>query len=183
MHSSPIPPSEILKTNATLSGSEVKLFNCGLADKAGETDFTFFPGFSLLSGFYADAEAEKQVVKSYMLNQHKTGLAEMADLVEQADAILAERFAAQTFKAELRTLSSIIELDGIACIDLLKINVEKSELDVLMGIDERDWPKIKQLVVEVDVKENLPAITALLEKQGYEHVVEQDHLLEGTSLC
>ena len=174
---------EILKANAKLTGSDVKLFNCGLADRAGDTTFTFFPGFSLLSGFYADAQAEKQVVKTFMLNQQKAGVADMTELVEQADSILAPSFAAQAFKAELRTLSSIIEQHEIECIDLLKINVEKSELDVLLGIDERDWRKIKQLVLEVDVKENLPTIAALLEKQGYEHVVEQDNRLEGTSLC
>ncbi|HET9917756.1 MAG TPA: amino acid adenylation domain-containing protein, partial [Candidatus Binatia bacterium] len=174
---------EILQANAKLADSAVKLFNCGLADRAGDTTFTFFPGFSLLSGFHADAQAEKQVVKTFMLNQEKTGVAEMTELVEQADAILEKGFAAQTFSAELRTLSSIMEQEGIESIDLLKVNVEKSELDVIKGIKDHDWPKIKQLVVEVDVKENLPTITSLLEKHGYEYVVEQDDLLEGTSLC
>ena len=174
---------EILKANAKLYGSDVKLFNCGLADKAKSTTFTFFPGFSLLSGFYADAQAEKEVVKTFMINQQKTGVSEMTELVEQADAILEERFTPQSFNAELRTVSSVIEQDEIECIDLLKINVEKSELDVLLGIKDSDWQKIKQIVLEVDVKDNLPTITSLLEKRGYEYVVEQDNLLEGTSLC
>ncbi|MGH7832000.1 MAG: phosphopantetheine-binding protein, partial [Candidatus Binatia bacterium] len=158
-------------------------FNCGLSDEAKRKAFTFFPGFSLLSGFYADAQAEKQVVKTFMINQQKAGISEMTELVEQADAILEERFNPQTFNTELRKLSSVIEQENIERIDLLKINVEKSELDVLNGIKDQDWPKIKQIVLEVDVKENLPTITSLLESHGYEYVVEQDNLLKGTTLC
>jgi amino acid adenylation domain-containing protein/FkbM family methyltransferase len=174
---------EILRANATLYGSEVRLFNCGLANEAKRSTFTFFPGFSLLSGFYSDARAEKEVVKTFMANQQKAGIGEMAELVEQADALLEGRFDPQAFDAELRTLSSVLEQESIERIDLLKINVEKSELDVLLGIKESDWQKIRQIVLEVDVKNNLPAITSLLERHGYEYVVEQDNLLEGTSLC
>ena len=174
---------EILSVNARLYGSDVKTFNCGLSNEAKRAAFKFFPGFSLLSGFYADAETDKQMVKTFMTNQRDAGIAEMAELVEQADELLAERFTPETLDVELRTLSDVIEQESIERIDLLKINVEKSELDVLLGIQERDWQKIRQIVVEVDVNDNLPAITSLLERHGYEYVVEQDNLLEGTSLC
>jgi len=61
--------------------------------------------------------------------------------------------------------------------------VEKSELVVLNGIKDDDWKRIKQIVLEVDVKENLKTILPLLERRGYELVVEQDELLENTELC
>ncbi|CAN0151235.1 unnamed protein product, partial [Ectocarpus sp. 13 AM-2016] len=38
---------------------------------------------------------------------------------------------------------------GVDKIDLLKIDVEGAELDVLLGIEQQDWPKIKQVVAEV----------------------------------
>jgi amino acid adenylation domain-containing protein/FkbM family methyltransferase len=174
---------EILKANASLYGSSGKLFNCGLSNQARTATFTFFPGFSLLSGLYADAQTEKEIVKTFMLNQRRAGLAEMAELIEHADQILSERFEAQKFPVKLQTLSSLIEEEGIDTIDLLKINVEKSELDVLNGINDRDWRKIKQIVVEVDVKAHLPIIISLFEKHGYETAVEQENLLEGTPLC
>jgi acyl carrier protein len=66
---------------------------------------------------------------------------------------------------------------------LLKINVEKSELNVLRGLGPDDWPKIRQLVIEVDLQENLGPITALLEGHGFEVLVEQDPLLRKTELC
>jgi acyl carrier protein len=65
----------------------------------------------------------------------------------------------------------------------LKINVEKSELDVLRGIEDRDWRKIKQISMEVDVQENLDAILALLGEKGFDYVVEQDIWLTETPLC
>src|SRR5206468_42211 len=41
----------------------------GLAESRGEATFTFFKGYSLLSGFHADAAIESAVVKSYVANQ------------------------------------------------------------------------------------------------------------------
>ena len=80
-------------------------------------------------------------------------------------------------------LSDVIAEEGIERIDLLKINVEKSELDVLLGLDADDWPKIRQLVIEVDRRRNLEPITSLLEMHGYDVLVEQDPLLRKTELC
>jgi hypothetical protein len=34
-------------------------------------------------------------------------------------------------------------------VDLLKIDVERAELEVLNGIEQSDWSKIKQVVMEV----------------------------------
>ncbi len=48
-----------------------------------------------------------------------------------------------------RTLSSAIAASGRASIDLVKIDVEGAEEDVLRGIAEDDWPRIRQLVIEV----------------------------------
>ena len=171
---------EILRANASLYAPEARLFKCGLSNETKTADFTFYPGFSLLSGFYADAVAEKELVKTFITNQWKV---EMSELTDQADDILEERFTSQAFTAQLTTLSSVMEQENIECIDLLKINVEKSELDVLAGIKDDDWKKINQIVLEVDVKENLDVILSLLDRKGYDSVVEQDPLLENTELC
>jgi amino acid adenylation domain-containing protein/non-ribosomal peptide synthase protein (TIGR01720 family)/FkbM family methyltransferase len=172
---------DLLKTNVSLYGNNAELRNFGLSNSARSATFTFFPGFSMLSGFYADAGIDKEVVRQYMVNQARAGVADMTELVEQAENVLEGRFESQTFTAQLKTLSSVAAEERIESIDLLKINVEKSELDVLEGTD--DWAKIKQIVVEVDVRENLNAILALLEQKGYSVTVEQDPLLTGTDIC
>jgi amino acid adenylation domain-containing protein/FkbM family methyltransferase len=173
----------ILSANAAVYGPNARLFNFGISDSNKTAEFTFFPGFAMLSGFYTDAEVEKETIKNYMLNQQQLGQGETGALVAQVDDILRERFAGHTFTATLRTLSSVIKQEQVQQIDLLKINVEKSELDVLLGIDEDDWPKIKQVVLEVDVAENLTAIVALLDQHGFDYVVMQDTLLNNTELC
>jgi len=174
---------EIASVNARAYGKDVKVLPWGLSSEDTTAELTFFEGFSLLSGFYTDAKKEKQVVKNYMINQHRSGQADMTELIEQADKLLEDRFKARSFTALLRTLSSVIAEEKIDRIDLLKINVEKSEWHVLQGIKEEDWPKIRQIVLEVDLREHLPPITALLDKHGYEYLLEQDALLDGTELC
>ncbi len=72
---------------------------------------------------------------------------------------------------------------GVERIDLLKIDVEKSEWDVLSGIQKEDWSKIKQIVVEVhDVEGRLEQMTTLLEEHGYSLGIEQDSLLADTGI-
>jgi aryl carrier-like protein len=83
----------------------------------------------------------------------------------------------------LRTLSEVIREENIECIDLLKIDVEKSEADVLAGIASDDWKKIRQIVIEAhDVDGQLARLTRLLSSQGYSVVAEQDEYLSGSSL-
>jgi acyl carrier protein len=137
---------------------------------------------SLLSGFYADAATEREVVRNYVLNQQPESV-DNQQLAAEVGELIDGRLRAKTVTAQLRTLSSMIAEEGIDRIDLLKVNVEKSELDVLLGLGAGDWPKIRQMVIEVDKRENLEPITTMLEQQGFDVQVEQDPLLKKTELC
>ena len=171
-----------LKANAEAWGSGVKCLPLGLSSENRTADLTFFEGLSLLSGIYADAEVEREMVKKYVFNLDSESRNDQ-QMAAEVSALIEGRLHARTESVQLRTLSSIIEEEGIDRIDLLKVNVEKSELDVLRGLGPADWPKIRQLVIEVDLEEHLEPITTLLEKQGYEIFVEQDPLLRKTELC
>jgi amino acid adenylation domain-containing protein/FkbM family methyltransferase len=174
---------EALRANAVAHGVNARLFNFGLADVNATAEFTSYEGFSLLSGFHADAAAEKGIVRTYLRNRASDGEASATELAAHADELLNERFAAKTFTCERRTLSDVIAAEAILRIDLLKINVEKSEVEVLRGIAAEDWAKIGQVVIEIDVPEQREAILELLEGRGYELCVEQDPLLKHTPLC
>ena len=169
-------------TDAWGVGSSVRCFPVGLSSENGSADLTFFEGLSLLSGFHADAAKEHEVVKQYVLNQD-ADTQPSEEFAADVDDLIDTRLRARTVSAQLRTISSVIEEQGLERIDLLKVNVEKSELNVLRGLGPGDWPKIRQLVIEVDLQENLAPITALLEHHGFDVLVEQDPLLRKTELC
>lgn len=173
---------DCLKANAEAWGTAVRCLPLGLSRENKSADLTYFEGLSLLSGFYADASTEREVVKSYVFNQ-QSETQNNAQLAAEIGELIDDRLHAKTVSTQLRTLSSVIAEEGIDRLDLLKINVEKSELDVLMGLSSGDWPKIRQLVIEVDQRENLEPITSLLERHGFEVLVEQDPLLRNTELC
>jgi FkbM family methyltransferase len=130
-----------LKANANTGDADVTCLPVGLSREDKSAEMTSFAGLSLLSGFYADPKTEREVVRTYVLNQQADSLSER--VVDQVGALIDERMQATTVAARLRTLSGVIAEKRLERIDLLKINVEKSELDVLLGLNESDWDKIR----------------------------------------
>ncbi len=182
----PIPPIyEVLELNTSLYGGDVKLFQCGISSVSGEAFFTYYPLNTVLSGRYADTEQEMKTVKAFIDNQQLMNKANDKDSAsgDQVQELLEDRLPSLRFKCVLKTLSQIIEEDRIERIDLLKIDVEKSEIDVLLGIAEKDWPKIEQMVIDVhNIDGRLDKIIELLENHGYKVSADQDRLLDNTDL-
>src|SRR5262249_22255020 len=84
---------------------------------------------------------------------------------------------------QVRPLSQVVQEYGVEQIDLLKIDVEKSEWEVLAGIAAEDWPKIRQIVVEVhDLEDRLARVTGLLRARGYTVSVDQEAALADSAL-
>ncbi|HEY8429196.1 MAG TPA: FkbM family methyltransferase [Sandaracinaceae bacterium] len=68
---------------------------------------------------------------------------------------------------ELSTLTKIIEQERVPKIDLLKIDVEGAELDVLLGLSDDGWRKVRQIVLEGHDKEGrLNELVRLIESHG-----------------
>ncbi|WP_292804315.1 non-ribosomal peptide synthetase [Nostoc sp. NMS7] len=180
----PIPPVfDLLRINTENYGLNVKLFNFGLSSETKSDTFTYYPQISVISGRFADTAQEREVVKSFLLKQQNIVENETEVSSQAIDELLAERLQSQQFTCQLRTISDVIGEYGVEKIDLLKIDVEKSEQDVFSGIQQEDWQKIKQIVVEVhNINGRLEEITALLKKHGYDLTIEQDALLEDTVL-
>lgn len=180
----PAPPLfQILRANATRYAPAAHLFNFGLASETRDATFTFYPNSSGMSSFYGDEEEEKDVLRAIMQNQLDQGIEGMEGVMKYADDILAERFKSQSFTCHLETLSNIIRAQKVEQIDLLKVDVQKCEEEVLLGIDEEDWKKIRQIVIEVhDFDGRLERITAQLKRYEYRVAVEQDQMYEGSLL-
>jgi len=179
----PLPPlAQILKVNASLYDHDLKVFEQGLSNESKMEEFSYYPHLSLMSGRFTDQTDEKEVVKHYLFNMQQ--IATASNQPESVlDDLLNERLTRQRFSCPVKRLSEVIREQQIERIDLLKIDVEKSELDVLAGIEEEDWQKIQQLVVEVhDIEQRVERVVRLLQTHGYQTVVEQEQALRGTHL-
>lgn len=179
----PAPPLfEILHHNVARYGrGEAKLFPCGISDEVRSATLTFYPYSSGMSSFYGDTEQEKEVLRVLLENQRKTGDAEAEAVAETSEEFLDARFTEVSFVCPLLPLSEILRQEGVEAIDLLKVDVQKSELDVLRGLAPEDWPKVRQIAMEVhDLDGELVLAREMLAEHGFNVVVEQDPLYEGS---
>ncbi|MBW4656021.1 MAG: FkbM family methyltransferase [Kaiparowitsia implicata GSE-PSE-MK54-09C] len=145
---------EVLEHNLDLhSATNVTALNVGLSD-GDRTDvpFTFYPNLPGNSTIHPLEKKEHLQVLGAAMGNTK----------------VAFLFEPETVKGEVRSLSSIIREQEIDTIDLLKVDVEGEEYGVLQGIADRDWPRIRQVVLEVhDVGDRLAHITTLLKQNGF----------------
>ncbi len=180
----PAPPMfELLSRNVAEHGVDATLFNIGVSDSESQATFTFYPRSSGMSSFHPDEAEEKHNLRTIIANQQKTDAnAEVAELVADEE-LLDVRFEAIEFTATLRPLSAVIREQGIERIDLIKIDVQKSERQVIDGIADEDWPKIQQMVLEVhDADGEVARLVELLEGHGFTVRAEQDEMYVGTDI-
>jgi 31-O-methyltransferase len=151
----------------------------------GTTTMSYFPGFTMMSGLRADPEHDMSVARDYLVRAAGGRGAETGGQVlgEAAAELLAARFEPTTVSCAVRTLTEVFEESGTARIDLLKIDVERYEFDVLLGIEDRTWPSIHRIAVEVeDLDGELDEVTDLLSGQGMTCVALQADDYRGSSL-
>ncbi|MFK8103154.1 MAG: non-ribosomal peptide synthase/polyketide synthase, partial [Saprospiraceae bacterium] len=182
----PLPPTyEILDANARLyeTSSKIKTYRAGLSDKRQKVTFMHYPENTMLSGRYGDLEADKDYVRNVLERQLTEEQSQDESEHLDIDILVEKTMSHEEYECQLLSLSEIIRENNIQKIDLLKIDVERSELDVLAGIDPQDWDKIKQIVIEVhDDGKSLTEVKKLLVGKGFEFHVEQESLLVGTDL-
>lgn len=183
----PIPQVfEVLKANASLHGLQARLFNCGLAEQSGRVSFTFYPKNSVMSGRYADPVEDRNTTRTYIGNRNPSFVAQAHKdpaVSRHFDGMIDGLFRSESVECELRRLSDVIRHEHVEAIDLLKVDVEKSEHQVLAGIDDEHWPRIRQIVVELhDVEGRMAQWAARLGALGFQVAVDQDPMLANTNI-
>ncbi|MFJ4622037.1 FkbM family methyltransferase [Streptomyces sp. NPDC088812] len=181
----PVPQTFEALCKNVASLPNVTPLNTALGDTAETRELTFYPQYTMMSGFDADPAVDKALVKSYIENVASTLDAVRAEVfVEEADELLEGRFEGQQkVPCTVERLDSVAERLGIDRIDFLKIDVEGFEVKVLEGIGEELWPKIARAAVEVeDDHGELVAVRSLFEKHGMRVSVEQPAEYRGTSV-
>jgi FkbM family methyltransferase len=167
----------------------------GLSNSSRTIQFAYYPGAPVLSTAYPDETADLAVVKDAVLNSiihlDQAPLAvrclrwlpkALGSLI--LDCALRWTLRRKTVNCQLRTLSQVVRDHGVERIDMLKIDVEKAELDVLLGVEDGDWAKIQQIVIDVhDDDDRLGTVIALLRKHGLTEItVEQPPTLKNSGI-
>ncbi|MEA5554215.1 FkbM family methyltransferase [Anabaena cylindrica UHCC 0172] len=170
----PIPDTfAVLSENVKLhSLNDISLFNYGLSSENNpEQIFTFYPNM-----------AGNSTTKPDDTIADEDDILDRDSNAEKVENLYQHLFAEKTqIKCAIRTLSSVIEELKIESIDLLKIDVEGEEYEVLKGIEEKHWSKIKQIIGEFhDKAGRLEKVKTLLSKHGFTITLEKREGLPST---
>ncbi|MFD0000459.1 amino acid adenylation domain-containing protein, partial [Nocardia sp. NPDC127526] len=154
------------EANSAIHGLDATLVPCAIGAEVTTDVFTYYPEMSVLSGRGTDSSVQRDILESFLHNEFNEQSRDVGD--SYVDQLIDDRLDFVQVEVPVRTLSHIIEEHGISHIDLLKIDVEGSELDALLGIDAPHWPLIDRMVIEVhDVEDRLARIEDLLRANGF----------------
>lgn len=176
----PIPQVfEVLQKNAaSIDHLDLHLMPCGLASKSGEATFTYFPRTSVLSTMRPDPSAEfRRDSRRFVLDEIRSRSAfgrAVAALTPEflwyplTESIRRHYHVTERVACRLRTLSDVVDEYAIDRIDLLKIDTEGAEAEVLAGIRDEHWGRVRQVVVEVHRgREQLASTEDFLQARGF----------------
>ncbi len=183
----PLPPIfEALEANiggALIEDHQVDLINEGIALKQVETELVLYPAAPGNSTAVPDAKRQESrliasaltmgdfwrrnkwlffgMLLAFPFRRHLVNAKIRSQLGE-----------ARRFRCRLRPLSEVLDERGIETIDLLKIDVEGSELFVLESLREEQWSGIRQLVMEVSphLTTEIPRLRQELKTRGFSEV-------------
>ena len=174
---------DLLRANCDAYGSNVRALNVGVADRRMTATFTFYEKSSVFSGFHADETEDREAIQAVVRNMLSESI-QGESVQDYVSELTADRLRRKTYECQLMSLSDIIRENQIPRIDLLKIDAEKAEVDIINGIEDHDWPKIRQIVLEIHdpTREAIKRIEHLLIEKGYRCAVEQETLLEHAGL-
>jgi len=136
-----------------------------------------------MSTFRPNRHEEETVLSALMNNFAEESRDDFSELLEAQGEVIEARLTPQSFQVDVDSLSNVIRQTHMPCIDLLKVDVQKAEHDVLLGLEDEHWPLIRQIVVEVhDFDGRLASICHLLKRKGFVPHAEQSKLYIGTNL-
>jgi 31-O-methyltransferase len=161
---------EALEANVRRFDIRAEVFAAACGREPGTSTFSFYPGNSVSSGLYPNLSRDVSTTRRVLEN---------AGIVKRGEpGLLNELSQVETFSCEVLTLSEILDSVGVKEVGLLKIDAERAEQDVLLGIRPDHWAKIAQVVLEVhDGLRRAARVRSLLEARGMHVTIAQDPLI------
>jgi len=185
----PIPPIfDLLQINSAIFEEKIKPYQIGLSNRNDIAEFTYYPHQSVMSGMSSlvDIKMDATVLGRHIRQDLQSDNAALSKLDSAVDAIVESRFESESFYCDLKMLSEVIREEKIDHIDLLKIDVQRAELEVLQGVEPDDWMKIDQIVMEThdalgsESEGRVRNLKDFLEQWGFRFHVVQDQIRHDT---
>ena len=169
-----------LEKNIEGSSSCIQAYNFGISDKEKEIAITHYPNAPGLSTLYPDGmdNATTKMINNLDENVNDLpeffkGYREREENRERSNKIrtiwgLKTLFESKKIPCRVVPLSKFIKKKQLDIVHLLKVDTNGSELDVLNGINEEDYRKINQIVIETPLdSENYLTIKKKLSANGF----------------
>jgi 31-O-methyltransferase len=164
-----------LRENLARHAPRAEAFPLAVGATVGEREFTYFPRMPAMSTLYPDDEDDRRNVAAFLTNSGATATI--------AEMVLGRLATVERSPVTVTTLTNIITGLDVADIGLLKIDVERAELDVLNGLDVRLWPRVRSVVAEVhDINDALGKVVGKLSSLGFRVRVHQPTPRLGSSV-
>lgn len=192
----PIPDVfNILRENSryfSRKGRPIKIFNYAILDRNARVSFNYYhnaPAFSSVSPY---SDTDRKMFINVVKDNLNTGPLE-ARFLELLPSCIRNYLIEQGINKSLeptliqcnsKTLSTVIKSESISRIDLLKIDVEKAEMQVIDGIRDQDWGIIQKVAIEVhDYSGRLIKLKSILKSKNFSEIfVEQEDMLKGSNI-
>ena len=186
----PMPSTfAVLELNLRLHGLEsvVKARNIGLSDRAEKKTMLHYPNATVCDAWTSQDDLFKYMIDNWenTLDLFKTGDPERYAAIvclgtkskrQAAVRDIIESVAASPvqIECEFDTLSAVIAGENIEFIDLLKLDAELADWEILNGVKEKDWERIRQLAMEVHVASDVEPISQFLKDRGFGRVASSE---------
>lgn len=185
----PVPPTfEVLQHNIHLHrlDSVAHTRNIGISDRVEEKIMFHYPACSVCDSWTAQDDFFELMSENW---ENTLSLLKVADpdqykvissfgsktLQQGAVREFIERLSASPvqIKCEFDTLSGVIARENIQSIGLLKLDAELADWEILSGLKAEDWPRIRQVAMEVHVESDAVPISKFLSEQGFIYVARK----------
>ncbi len=175
---------DALMTNLSPYGPRVRLWPIGLGvHDRGNATFIYYPATPAMSSYFPDASADSELLAQLLRNSAAGRAAASSGPAPDFGQVAREGLVPDVRVAPIMRLSTAVAECGVARIDLLKIDVQRGEDGVVDGIDQSDWPKLRQVVIEMQATDgNVSRMKTRLEAKGFSVAVDQIGLHRDTNV-
>jgi len=192
----PVPPTfEVLQQNIRLHrlDSVAHTRNIGISDRLEEKLMFHYPACSVCDSWTAQDGLFEFMSENW---ENTLSLLEVADpdhykTISSLNSKTLQQGAVREFmgrlsaspvqiKCDFDTLSGVIARENIQSIGLLKLDAELADWEILNGLKAEDWPRIRQVAMEVHLESDVGPISNFLSARGFGQVTGKK-LKQGTN--